>query len=225
MMKITWLGQAGLLFETDGLKIMIDPYLSDSVEKLNPAKKRRVPVDDKFLKINPDVIICTHDHIDHTDPETLEFFLNGEKKVDVLAPFNARETARKFGNGNNYILFNRHTEVSIGNVLFKAVKAEHSDLCSVGVIIEEGGKRYYITGDTLYNTEIFEDIPFGVDALFLPVNGEGNNMNMQDAKRFAEKINPKAAIPLHWGLLDDIDIKEFTYEKALIPKIYEEIII
>ena len=25
-MKITWLGQAGLLFEIDGLKIMIDPY-------------------------------------------------------------------------------------------------------------------------------------------------------------------------------------------------------
>ena len=35
-MKLTWLGQAGLLFETDGKKILIDPYLSDSVVKVNP---------------------------------------------------------------------------------------------------------------------------------------------------------------------------------------------
>ncbi len=29
-MQCIWLGQAGLLFEKDGYKIMIDPYLSDS---------------------------------------------------------------------------------------------------------------------------------------------------------------------------------------------------
>ena len=33
-MKITWLGQAGLLFDNGKAKIMIDPYLSDSVEKV-----------------------------------------------------------------------------------------------------------------------------------------------------------------------------------------------
>ena len=35
-MKITWLGQAGLMFETDGKIIMIDPYLSDSVKEIEP---------------------------------------------------------------------------------------------------------------------------------------------------------------------------------------------
>jgi hypothetical protein len=34
-MKITYLGQAGLLFETKNLKIIVDPYLSDSVENLD----------------------------------------------------------------------------------------------------------------------------------------------------------------------------------------------
>ena len=33
-MNITWLGQAGLLFDNGKTKIMIDPYLSDSVEKI-----------------------------------------------------------------------------------------------------------------------------------------------------------------------------------------------
>ena len=39
-MKITWLGQAGLLIQTQGVKVMIDPYLSDSVEKINPKSKK-----------------------------------------------------------------------------------------------------------------------------------------------------------------------------------------
>jgi len=33
-MKITWIGQAGLLFESGKVKIMVDSYLSNSVEKI-----------------------------------------------------------------------------------------------------------------------------------------------------------------------------------------------
>ena len=51
-MKITWLGQAGLLFEKDEFKIMIDPYLSGSVEKINPKNYRRVAVDEGFFAEN-----------------------------------------------------------------------------------------------------------------------------------------------------------------------------
>jgi len=71
-MRCTWLGQAGLLFDLDGIKVMIDPYLSDSVAKVNPLNKRRVPVDERVFDIRPDVLILTHDHLDHTDPETLD---------------------------------------------------------------------------------------------------------------------------------------------------------
>ena len=40
--KIMWLGQAGLLFEKKDIKIIVDPYLSDSVEKINPKNHRLV---------------------------------------------------------------------------------------------------------------------------------------------------------------------------------------
>ena len=48
-MKITYLGQAGLMFEKNGFKIMIDPYLSNSVEKINPKNYRRVAVNENFF--------------------------------------------------------------------------------------------------------------------------------------------------------------------------------
>ena len=50
-MKVTWLGQGGFLFETPQLKIIVDPYLSNSVYKIQPENYRRVPVEEEFLKM------------------------------------------------------------------------------------------------------------------------------------------------------------------------------
>lgn len=222
-MKVIWLGQAGLLIETNNTKIMVDPYLSDSVKKINPLNYRRVAVDEDFFKIRPDIIVLTHDHLDHTDPKTLEKYLKKYSGITVLASKNAWNTARVFGGGHNYVMFDRHTEWTENNIRFTAVKAKHSDDFAIGVIIDDGYKKYYITGDTLYNEDIFNDIPNGIDALFLPINGVGNNMNFADAARFAERIGAKAAVPLHFGMFDGIDPTEFKCKNMIVPEIYKEI--
>ena len=84
-MKITWLGQAGLLLENGDFQIMVDPYLSNSVAKVNPKNYRRAPVEERFLQIKPDVLIFTHNHLDHYDPETAEKIL-ATGSILVLAP-------------------------------------------------------------------------------------------------------------------------------------------
>ena len=222
-MKITWLGQAGLLFETGDTCILVDPYLSDSLAAVNEKKKRRVPVDPRFLQIIPDVIVCTHDHLDHTDPDTLAHYLKREGNITVLAPASAWHTARQFGNQHNYVQLNRHCQWTHEEIRFTAVRAAHSDPDAIGVLIEAEGHIYYITGDTLFSTDIFADIPKGVDVVFLPVNGAGNNMNMADAKRFCEEIDAKLAVPLHCGLLDDLDMHGFAFASKVIPEIYRQI--
>lgn len=223
-MKITWLGQAGLLFEENNFTVLVDPYLSDSVSKVNPKNKRRVAVNDKFFSLNPDVLICTHDHLDHTDPETLKLFLEKNEGIEILAPFSAWNTIRKIGGNHNFVNFNRHTRYSLRDFTFTAVKAEHSDAYAIGVLIEHKGKCFYITGDTLYNYDIFSDLPQKIDVVFLPVNGAGNNMNMTDAALFCERVAPKYAVPMHCGLFDNIDMNTFSYDKKVVPKIYEEIV-
>ena len=222
-MKITWLGQAGLLFENDNIKIMIDPYLSTSVQKLNENNYRRVPVLESLFNIKPNVMIFTHSHIDHFDIETIKKFITSETNVTVLAPSSVWSEVRKIGGNNNYVLFNRNTVWTELGVKFTAVKAEHSDPSPIGVIINDGNKNYYVTGDTLYNKDIFSDIPDEIFAVFLPVNGCGNNMNMEDAESFCRVINPKFAVPIHCGMFDNIDLNKFKYENKIIPKIYEEV--
>lgn len=223
-MKITWLGQAGLLFEVANKKILVDPYLSNSVAKIQPQNYRRVQVDEEFLGIKPDIILLTHNHMDHTDTETLKYYLTMQSKVLVLASGNAYLTVRnRFGGNNNYLLFNRGTEWTEEDICFKAVKAEHSDDKAIGIIIEAEGKTYYITGDTLYNTEIFKDLPKKIDYIFIPVNGVDNNMNMADAKRFCEKIGG-IAVPMHCGLFDQINMNRWEYANKKVPEIFKEII-
>ena len=91
------------------------------------------------------------------------------------------------------------------------------------MIIDDGEKKYYVTGDTLYNEEIFADIPDDIYVVFLPVNGVGNNMNMTDTQRFCERIKPKVAVPLHCGMLDAIDPHDFAYKNTVVPTVYEEV--
>lgn len=224
-MKITWLGQGGLLLEKGDFKIMIDPYFSDSVAKVNPKNYRRVPVQEQFLKIKPNVLIFTHNHLDHYDPETAQGLLGNGSNILVLAPGSVWGEVRKIGGDHNYVLFNRHTSWIENGMQFTAVKAEHSDPTPIGVIIDDGEKKYYITGDTLYNEEIFSDIPGDIYALFLPVNGVGNNMNKYDAARFAQRIGAKKVVPIHFGMFDELTARDFPCENKVIPEIYKEILL
>lgn len=222
-MKVTYLGQAGLLFEKDNFRIMIDPYLSDSVEKINPNNYRRVKVQKELFDIRPDVMIFTHNHLDHYDPETVSHFITPDSHMTILAPKSVWDEVRKIGGTNNYVLFNRHTSWTEQGILFTAVKAEHSDPTPIGVIIDDGEKKYYTTGDTLYNEEIFDDIPNDIYALFLPVNGVGNNMNMTEALRFAQKVQAEKVVPIHIGMFDEFSADDFVCENKVIAEIYKEI--
>ena len=225
-MKITWIGQAGLLLEGHGIQMMIDPYLSDSVVKVNPRNYRRVPVKEELFDITPDVLIFTHDHLDHYDPETAPRFLKKtDKTMTVLCPASVFSKARKDGALHNYVQMSRHTQWTEYGFRFTAVKAEHSDAYAMGVVIEdlEEGRTYYVTGDTLYNTEIFTDLPAEIDVLFLPINGVGNNMNMTDAARFAERTGAEKVVPIHFGMFDELNPENFVCENRVLPTLWEEI--
>lgn len=110
-----------------------------------------------------------------------------------------------------------------GDMTFTAVPADHSETTAIGIIIDDGDKKLYITGDTLYNKAIFDHVPDDIYALFLPVNGLGNNMNMTDALKFTQKVNPEYVIPMHCGLFDDIDLNGFEAENKIVPEFFKEI--
>ncbi len=225
-MKVTWLTQAGLLFENGNVTIMVDPYFSDSVAKIYPEKTRRIPADMSFLDKVPDIIIITHEHLDHLDPETLNNIISkADKPITFLAPENAYKKLVGLGGEHNYVMLNPHSVWSERGITFYSVHAEHSDRCAAGFILDDGDKTYYVSGDTLYNYDVIDDVlelvEDGVDYAFLPINGKGNNMNAKDAADFAYEIGAKCAVPIHYGLFDGVCAEAFDFDDAKIIEPYK----
>ena len=202
-MQITWLGQAGFLVETqDHLKIMIDPYLSNSLEETaGAAFRRQVPIDERFLSEEIDVLVLSHGHGDHTDYQTLDKLLATERKVEILCTVSTyAELRKRYGKQHNYIQCEPGVCVTVRNTAFHAVKAIHTDREAIGILIENGGKTLYHTGDTLYAPSAAAELPLSIDYLLCPINGWGGNMNMQDAAKLVRQLKPKYTCPMHWDL-------------------------
>ena len=216
-MKITRLGQAGLLFKTAQAAVLVDPYFSDSAFALSGVhRKKEVP--EGAWEIKPDLLLLTHDHVDHYDPETVPAFVNENTRVTVLSPDSVWRRVRELGGSNNYVRMEPGVTWTEKGVTVTALTARHSDPFAVGFALEADGLRILITGDTLL--DLNWKIPAGFeqpDLLFLPINGRGNNMNAADAAKLARALHAKHAVPVHYGMLDDCSPDAFDYEgKAVL---------
>lgn len=235
-MKITWLGQAGYLLRAEnGTTVMIDPYLSDSLYEARGASHRReVPIDPAYLTKHIDVLVLTHLHGDHTDFGTLDQLLAANGPVSVLAPLNVLMALQKrYTYPEKYMLFDRGIEITLNGILFRSTYAAHSDERPIGVVIEGDGKVICHTGDTMYHRQLLEDLPRQADALLLPINGWGYNMNAVDAARLTRTLEPRAVYPMHWDMFKTggCDVEDFVSlfasdsPRIVIPAYYSEITI
>ena len=71
-----WLGQSGYLLQWKGKKILIDPYLSDSLtKKYANTNKPHVRMSERVIdpRLFRDILVVSssHNHTDHLDGETL----------------------------------------------------------------------------------------------------------------------------------------------------------
>ena len=224
-MKIIWLGQASLYFETENVSILIDPYFSNSVEKFEKENYRRIPINKDLFDLKPDILIFTHDHLDHYDPETAPIFLQKDYYKTVLCPKSVFGHISGFSNVNNVKCISG-TVWTYKDIRIEAIKADHSDEDALGFIITDlnENKNYYVTGDTLYNVNIVKEAKEkNIYMVFVPINGKGNNMNYIDAMNFAKDINAKYSVPVHFGMFDNIDPNIFNLENRIIPSLYKEI--
>ncbi len=225
-MKVIWLGQNGLLFVSGKNKILIDPYLTDTLHELDVRMERGWIINKRFLEISPDIIILTNSHLDHLDIPTLRTYIEKNRDQRTLlcceSAFEVIADTGIIGRYNN-VLFDEDYEWTHDNLHIKAVRAYSDDKTAIGVIITDTteNKKYYVTSDTLYNEKIFSKLPDDIDTVFLPINGEDGCMNMHDACRFADRVKAVHTVPVHFGMFDDINPKKFKYEGAVIPMVYK----
>ena len=227
-MKHIWLGQGGLLLISGKLRIVIDPYLSNSMRSVDRTMKRKVKIKRKFLKVKPDMLILTNSHPDHADMATVKKYLyKTRKRTVVLASEKAYHklySERIAGRYTN-VMFEEGDEWTLGHLLVKGVRCKTDDKTAFGVIIEDSytNKQIYVAGNTLYNKYLVQELPKDIDVAYVPISGQYSTMNIDDAERFAKDLSAKVVVPFHFGMFDNVNPKKFDCENKILPKPYEVI--
>lgn len=208
-MKIKFLGQSGYILKTENTEIIIDPYLSDSVNRV-AGRKRTLPIPLDPATIKCDAVICTHNHLDHLDPDTAsgirddQFFITtAEGKNELLKTGKTNVAAITVGQC-----------IRVGDFEITAVFADHT-VEAFGVLIKAENKVLYFSGDTLYNPKLFEIAKYQPDITFICINGRLGNMNVQEALTVAKKIGAKTNIPNHYDMFASNSEDPYLFSKHI----------
>jgi len=185
--NLWWLGQSGYLLQWQGKRLLLDPYLSDSLtEKYAATDKPHVRMSERVIspKLLKNILIVSssHNHTDHLDKETLVPVLKNNPGITMIIPEANRDfVAGRLGCSRDFpVGLNDNESVSIDGFRFHGIPAKHNELerdaagnCKyMGYVIGFGTYHVYHSGDTLLFDGMEELLrPFHLDLALLPING------------------------------------------------------
>jgi L-ascorbate 6-phosphate lactonase len=200
--RLWWLGQAGFAFKTNaGRVVYVDPYLSDAVERLHGFKRLSLaPIAPEEARA--DLVVISHEHTDHLDPDTLPHMRRNNPACRFAAPAGCRDGLKQAGIGaRNWIRLSPGQKHDLNGVVVHAVPADHGDFSktATSLLLDFDGVHVLYTGDTSWRPELLKPlIARGVDLLLPCINGVFGNMNHIDAAMLTRQASPRVAIPCHF---------------------------
>lgn len=207
--NIEWLGHSTIKAKNFNKIIYIDPY--HLKQTYNDA----------------DIIFITHNHYDHFSEEDINR-IKKESTV-IIIPEDMFKDALKLGFiQDNIISVRPNNNYQIENIAFYTIPAYNinkkfhpKENNWVGYIIELNNIKYYIAGDTDITKE---NKNVKCDVAFLPVGGT-YTMNFEQAATLANEIEPKIAVPIHYGLLIGTQKDAESFKQMLKNTIKGEIMV
>jgi L-ascorbate metabolism protein UlaG (beta-lactamase superfamily) len=228
-----WLGQSGYLIQYQGKRLLLDPYLSDTLTLKyastdKPHERISELVIDPSMLPRIDVVTSSHNHTDHLDAATLNPILQNSPACKLIIPEANRDFVAERLNIDNALPIGLNDGETYQDETFKltAIPAAHNTIdrneagqCRyLGYFITVGGIRIYHSGDTLYYTEMETLIrDFAPHVALLPINGNlpsrkvAGNLNAEEAVALAKSCNIPFVIPCHYDLFafNTADVNEF----------------
>ena len=222
--RLWWLGQSGFLLQWQGVHVLLDPYLSDSLtKKYSQTDKPHVRMTE--LVIDParlsfvDVVTSSHNHTDHLDAETLVRILTGDPRPKlVIAESNRAFAADRLSIDPAIpIGVDDGTTVEISGIRFSGVASAHETVERddqgrarfLGYVLQFGEWVVYHSGDTIRYSGMAEKLrTFGVHVALLPINGRAperrvaGNLSGPEAAQLAKDISAKVVIPCHFEMFE-----------------------
>src|SRR5918996_3442497 len=181
---IWWFGQNGFIFKSpEGTLASVDMYLTDSCATLIPEMNmsRQVPVLVRPNELDVDVFTCTHNHQDHTDPETIRNLRNKDT-MQFIGPHPSCDVyrAEKVEDGRITPSWPdcdiEHRDLRIRGTF--ALPTDTTDLNHMGFVFQfANGPKVYVTGDTAPTELLLGVTRHSPDVVITVINGGFNNLS------------------------------------------------
>lgn len=220
-LRYVWLGHSSVLLEIDGLRVLLDPVLSERVSPFTFAGPRRFhppPISLAQLR-GIDVALISHNHYDHMDEATLRRLAMGGTQIFV--PLGMAPLLQQWQIPDAQIhSFDWHDEVEVEGVRLLATPARH--YANRGTFdykktswnswsIVGPAHRVFYSGDTGASAAFAEvgdkHGPFDLGVIKVGAYGPGQawldvHMTPEDSVQTAQAIRAGAMLPVHWGTFD-----------------------
>ena len=200
---VEWLGHSGFRVTVGRQRVYIDPY------RVSPEAPKA------------DLILITHGHYDHFSPQDVELLTRPD--TELIAP--AAVAERLNGRVHSIAPGEEIEPESVRWVAVRALSAYNTSKRNsdgevfhpraaggVGYDLNVRGERLYHAGDTDVIPEM--DSVHGVDVALLPVSGT-YVMTAGEAAEAARRIQPRVAVPMHWGANVGTREDALAFERAV----------
>lgn len=217
-LHLWWLGQSGYLVQHDRTRLLVDPYLSDSLTKkyagtTKPHVRMTRRVVDPFRLNGIDVVTSSHGHTDHLDGETLQAIRRNNRPT-LIAPKAIEALVMERWGRDDCELVDAGESKQIGGIKVAAVPAAHDALARdaqgrhlyLGYVFRLGPFTIYHSGDTVPFADMDVAIKSAaerpIDVAILPINGKVGNMTGRDTAAVARNVGAKVVIPCHYEMFE-----------------------
>jgi L-ascorbate metabolism protein UlaG (beta-lactamase superfamily) len=203
---IWWLGQNSYLVKGADFCTMLDPFFS------RPGDPARYLYDQPPVRpdeLQPDAVLCTHNHSDHTDPGFLLPLAQHSPATRFCGPAESAQAMHEAG-----IAADRVRALASGEVIPVGAASVHvvlsktpavSDVAHFGYIIELAGVKVYDTGDIMRGVTreptLMEPLRRAAPhiALITTSPTEEEFPDFDEAAQLAIAIGARVAVPAHYG--------------------------
>ena len=210
---VLWLGQSSVALRLGGRTILVDPFLSPHPERLVPppfaaADARGV-----------DLVLVTHDHLDHLDEVALPVLAAASPEARVVVPTELVGRVGAMGVEREQIAgIAADGALDLGGLRIHGIPACHGEEPADayrlgpfrGYVVAGAGVHVYHAGDTIPFAGLAERLrEVGIDLALLPINGRDaerealgivGNLDPAEAAELAAAIGASTMIPLHWDM-------------------------
>lgn len=188
-MTITKFGHCCLLIETNGKRILTDPG------KFSTEQNTLTGID---------IVLITHEHADHCHTDSLIHILENNPEAVIVSNTSVAALLKKI-EIDTHIIEGRDT-ATVVDVALAAYDGPHVEIFEDFGIVQNTG--YLIENSFFYPGDAYTIPDAAVDILALPVAGPW--CKVSDAIRYALKVQPRVAFPVHDATLAETG-KTVTY--------------